>query len=90
MANFYDGITNTNEKQKLKDLFISKQQAQNEKLMNEQANVIESLQLKCKRLRSENNSKPEIIEKIKIDKKEENSVILLEQLQRELADFKRF
>jgi len=36
-------------------LFVSEQQAYNEKVMNEQANVIEQLQLKCKRLKPLNN-----------------------------------
>ena len=51
MAKFYDGASSQAEKQKLRALFISEQQAYNERVMNEQAKVIEQLQLKCKSLR---------------------------------------
>ena len=55
MAKFYDGITDRGEKEEIKKIFITKQQENNEKVMNEQAKLIESLKFKCKRLETEMN-----------------------------------
>ncbi len=55
MAKFYDGITDRSEKEEIKKIFITKQQENNEKVMNEQAKLIESLKFKCKRLETEMN-----------------------------------
>ena len=53
MAKFHDGLKDQAEKEAVKKLFISKQQENNEKVMNEQARIIESLKSKCKRIETE-------------------------------------
>ena len=81
MAKFYDGTQTNAEKEQLKKLFISKQQVNNEKVMNEQAKLIESLQAKCKRLRSEIAVNSE-------GKQNQSQGNELTELKDELADFK--
>ena len=53
MAKFYDGTYNEEEKEELKMLFITEQQENNEKLINEQTRTIQLLKFKCKRLETE-------------------------------------
>ncbi len=53
LAKFYDTSVNRAEKEEIKKIFITKQQENNEKVMNEQNKIIESLKFKCKRLEIE-------------------------------------
>ena len=60
MAKFYDGTQNENEKEELKMLFMTEQQENNEKLINEQTRTIQLLRFKCKRLETELSKTSEI------------------------------
>lgn len=51
--NLNKGLKNENDKQALTRLLLSKQQEKNEKVINEQFKLIESLNLKCKKLEND-------------------------------------
>lgn len=73
MAKFHDGMASQAEKEQLRKLFVSKQQAQNERLINEQQRRIESLQAKLRAVEAAAVGRPPTE---------------VEALRKELADFK--
>ena len=66
LTKFYDSTANEAEKEELKMLFISEQQENNEKLINEQDRTIKLLKFKCKRLENELSKFSETINSILI------------------------
>jgi Fe2+ transport system protein B len=78
MAKFHDGLASPTEKEQLRRLFVSKQQAQNERLINEQQRRIETLQA---RLLQQTDS-PTVKMAATPDQAE------IEALRAELADYK--
>lgn len=77
MAKFHDGMASQTEKEQLRRLFVSKQQAQNERLINEQQRRIETLQAKVQ---------PDTVTAGKVAGG--GSLAEMEALRKELADFK--
>lgn len=77
MAKFHDGMASQTEKEQLRRLFVSKQQAQNERLINEQQRRIETLQAKVQ---------PDTVTARKVGGGATQAE--MEALRKELADFK--
>ncbi len=78
MAKFHDGMASQTEKEQLRRLFVSKQQAQNERLINEQQRRIETLQAKV-------NGRGAVEPDVKVQATDQVEV---ERLRKELNDFK--